>query len=145
VKVALGGDHRAIALKELAKRVLCELGAETVDFGTNSESPADYPDYALPVARAVARGECDRGVLICGTGIGMSIAANKVRGVRAAVVHDELTAGLSRSHNDANVLCLGSATVDADLLERIVRIWMSTAFEGGRHARRLAKITEAER
>ena len=144
MKIALGGDHRAVRHKEIAKRVAAGLGAETVDLGTNSDEPADYPDFAVPVARAVASGECDRGVLICGTGIGMSMAANKVHGVRAAVVHDESTAALSRQHNDANVLCVGSSVVDEAGLERIIRTWLTTGFEGGRHARRVAKIMEVE-
>ena len=144
MKIALGGDHRAVAYKELAKRLVQELGHEAVDFGTDGEESADYPDFAFPVARAVASGEADRGILVCGTGIGMSMAANKVSGIRAAVVHDEETASLSRSHNDANVLCVGSATVDAETLERIVRTWFSTEFEGGRHARRVGKIMEGD-
>jgi ribose 5-phosphate isomerase B len=144
MKVALGGDHRAVAYKETVKKVLDELGAESKDFGTNSEAPADYPDFAAPVARAVAGGDFDRGVLICGTGIGMSMAANKVKGIRAAVVHDEKTAALSREHNDANVLCVGSSSVDEEMLKRIVRTWMTTDFEGGRHARRVRKVMEVE-
>jgi len=144
MRVAVGSDHRAIEFKDIIKRVVSEMGGEAVDFGAHSTESADYPDFAFPVAKAVARGECDRGVLVCGTGIGMSIAANKVRGIRAAVVHDEKTAALSRQHNDANVLCMGSAVVDAATLESCVRVWLSTAFEGGRHARRLEKIACGE-
>jgi ribose 5-phosphate isomerase B len=144
MKVALGGDHRAVAYKEVVKRLLREMGEEPVDYGANSDAPSDYPDFALPVAKAVGAGRCARGVLICGTGMGMAIAANKVRGVRAAVVHDENTAELSRRHNDANVLCMGSGTTSQDMLERIVRIWMTTPFDGGRHARRVQKIAQIE-
>jgi len=144
MKVALGGDHRAVAYKEIAKDTLRTLGCEPVDFGTNSEASVDYPDFAVPVARSVANGECERGVLICGTGIGMSMAANKVKGIRAAVVHDEETAALSRQHNDANVLCVGSMVVEEALLKRILRTWMTTGFEGGRHERRVRKVMEAE-
>ncbi|HRU04313.1 MAG TPA: ribose 5-phosphate isomerase B [Candidatus Brocadiia bacterium] len=144
MRVAVGSDHRAIELKEIVKRVVREMGGVAVDFGAHSTESADYPDFAFPVARAVARGECDRGVLLCGTGIGMSIAANKVKGVRAAVVHDEKTAELSRQHNDANILCMGSAIVDAATLEKCVKVWLSTPFEGGRHARRVEKIASGE-
>ena len=144
MKVALGGDHRAVSHKEVVKRTLRELGHEFEDFGTNGDEACDYPDYAVPAARAVAAGECERGILICGTGIGMSMAANKVRGVRAAVAHDENTAALSRQHNDANVLCVGSGSVDEAMLKRMIGVWMAAAFEGGRHARRVAKIMEAE-
>ena len=144
MRVAVGCDHRAVEYKEIVKRLVREMGAEVVDFGTDGPESTDYPDYALPVARAVAEGEADRGILICSTGIGMSIAANKVKGVRAACVHDERTARLSRSHNDANVLCLGSTVVDEQDLENIVRAWLQEEFEGGRHARRVKKIMEAE-
>lgn len=145
MRVAVGCDHRAVAYKKIVKRVVREMGGEAVDFGAHSDESVDYPDYALAVARSVASGEADRGALICSTGIGMSIAANKVKGVRAAVVHDERTAELSRTHNDANVLCVGATVVDEDTLEKIVRVWLTAEFEGGRHARRVRKIMEAER
>ena len=144
MKIAVGCDHRAIEYKEIVKRIVRERGDEVLDFGTDSSESADYPDYALPVARAVAEGEADRGVLVCSTGIGMSIAANKVKGVRAACVHDERTSRLSRRHNDANVLCLGATVVDEQDLENIVGVWLQEAFEGGRHERRVRKIMEAE-
>ncbi|MEZ6068613.1 MAG: ribose 5-phosphate isomerase B [Planctomycetaceae bacterium] len=119
------------------------LGEHPIDLGPEAEESVDYPDYAAKVARLVSEGQVDRGVLICGTGMGMCIAANKFRGVRAVTCHDEVTAEMSRRHNDANVLCLSSDLVGDRLLNRIVEVWMKTEFEG-RHARRLSKVAEIE-
>ncbi len=124
--------------------LLAQLGQEVVDVGTHAHGDCDYPDVAEIVARKVAGGEVDRGILICGSGLGMCIVANKVAGVRAAPCHDELTAELSRRHNDLNVLCLAGGIVAENLLDRLVEIWLTTPFEGGRHARRLQKIAQFE-
>ena len=140
MKVALGADHRGFALKEELKRWLAARGHEVIDFGPENSDRTDYPDYAFKVANAVARHKADRGILVCSTGIGMSIAANKVQGVRAALVDSIRLARLSREHNDANVLCLGADVVSATAARRIVGVWLKTEFAGGRHAWRLAKI-----
>ena len=133
-------------MKEKIAALLREQGHEVFDMGTNSTKSCDYPDIGYKAARAVAGGEIDRGILVCGTGIGMSIVANKVAGIRAAVCTDELTAQISRRHNDANVLCLAADVLGDDVVRRIVRGWMETEFEGGgRHARRVAKIAAVER
>lgn len=124
--------------------VLAELGVSGDDLGSDGSESVDYPDYAAKVARRVASGKADRGILLCGTGIGMSIAANKVSGVRAALVHDVTTARMSRLHNDANVLALGGGLLGERLLREIVAVWLSTEFEGGRHRRRLDKIARIE-
>ena len=145
MKIALGNDHAGVPIKPRLKALLEELGHSWEDAGSSDEEAPDYPDYAEPVARAVAEGRCDRGVLICGTGIGMSMAANKVPGVRAAVVHDEFTARSSRTHNHSNVLCMGARVVDEDEMLRLVRIWLETGEEGGRHDRRVAKIAAIEK
>lgn len=144
MRIAVGADHRGIeTARELAARLEREGHQTTVD-GPSNEQSCDYPEPAFAVARRVASGEAERGVLICGTGVGMSIAANKVNGVRAAVVHDELTAQLSRSHNDANVVCLSGDLLGRRLIDKIVSVFLKSEFEGGRHARRLAKITAIE-
>jgi len=144
MKIAMGADHRGTeAINALADRLRRE-GNEVTLYGSVDGEPCDYPEPALEVARAVAAGAVDRGILICGTGIGMSIAANKVAGVRAAVVHDEFTAELSRSHNNANVLCFSADLLGIRLIDKIVSVWLRTAFEGGRHARRVEKITAIE-
>jgi ribose 5-phosphate isomerase B len=145
VKVALGADHRGFRLKEDLKRWLAASGREVIDLGPDSADRVDYPDYALKVAGAVARRRADRGILICSTGIGMSIAANKVRGVRAALVDSVRLARLSREHNDANVLCLGADIVSSALARRIVGVWLRTEFAGGRHARRVRKLGRLSR
>lgn len=144
MKVVLGSDHGGLKLKETVKQVLDELGIEFEDVGCDCSDSVDYPDYALPVAEQVAQGEFDRGILICGTGIGMSMAANKVRGVRCAVVTDEYSARMSREHNNANILALGERVVGPGLAENIVRIWLGTEFAGGRHSRRVDKIGALE-
>jgi ribose 5-phosphate isomerase B len=140
VRIALGADHRGFALKENLRRWLNERGEEVADFGTSNAESVDYPDYAFKVAGAVSRHRVDRGILVCSTGIGMSIAANKVHGVRAALVDSVKLARLSREHNDANVLCLGADSGSSAAARRIVGVWLRTEFAGGRHARRLAKI-----
>jgi len=144
VRIAIGSDHRGFALKEALKELLAELGHEWVDFGCQTEEPVDYPDIARPLAEAVAAGEYERGILICGSGVGMSIAANKVKGVRAALCHDTFAGRLTRRHNDANVLCLGGWCIGRGVAEDIVRLFLSEDFEGGRHARRLEKIRAIE-
>jgi len=146
MKLALASDHRGHAMKERIAALLAEAGHEVLDMGTNSAKSCDYPDIGYKAAKAVAGGAVERGILVCGTGIGMSIVANKVAGIRAAVCSDELTAQISRRHNDANVLCLAADVLGEDLVRRIVRGWMDTEFEGGgRHTRRVAKIAAIER
>ena len=144
MKVGIGSDHRGLQQRVWAAGAIRNSGAEPVDFGTHSTESVDYPDIAVEVARAVASGVIQRGVLICGTGIGVSIAANKVAGVRAAVCHDLHTAEMSRRHNDANVLCLPGDALDQQQLEAIVKLWLETDFEGGRHARRVEKLRELD-
>jgi ribose 5-phosphate isomerase B len=145
MKIAMGSDHRGFQTKERLKNALVNQGHDVRDCGAESADSADYPDYALPVCLMVARGEVERGVLLCGTGIGMTMAANKVGGIRAALCHDELTAEMSRRHNDANVLCLPADLLGEELIRRMVDVWLGTPFEGGRHARRVAKVMEVER
>lgn len=144
MKIALGSDHAGFELKEEVKKLLAEEGIVYHDFGTFSPEPVDYPDIALPVAEAVKKGEYTRGILLCGTGIGVSIAANKVPGIRAALCHDTFTARTSREHNDANLLVLGGRIVGPGLAREIVKTWLKAEFTGGRHARRLQKIAEIE-
>ncbi len=144
MKVAIGNDHRGSAVKRRVVELLQRLGHEVVDCGAATDESVDYPDYALAVAQVVSNREADRGILICGTGIGMSIAANKVRGVRAAACHDDITAELSRRHNDANVLCFSADLLGERLIDRMIDIWLRTDFEGGRHARRVDKIRQIE-
>ena len=144
MKVALGCDHRGYRAKERLKAYLQARGMEVMDFGANSPESSDYPDAAFPASQAVSRGDSERGILMCGTGIGMSISANKVRGIRASLCHDELSAELARRHNDANMLCIPCDLVNDSLLERVVDIWLSTPFDGGRHDRRIQKIAEYE-
>jgi ribose 5-phosphate isomerase B len=144
MRVALGADHAGVGLKLEVKRFLDESHIPYEDFGTNSEESVDYPDFSETVARGVASGEFDRGVLICGTGIGMAIAANKVTGVRAAPVVDLESARLSREHNDANVLALGARLLPRERAIDIVRVFLETPFEAGRHERRIRKITALE-
>ena len=144
MKVALSSDHRGFAAKENLKSYLTTSGHEVTDFGCDSPTSCDYPDMGFAGARAVAAGAADFGILFCGTGIGMSISANKVRGIRAALCHDELTAELSRRHNDANVLCLPADLIGEELIRRVVDVWLRTEYEGGRHARRIQKISEFE-
>ena len=144
MKISIGSDHRGFDAKARLIELLQRLGHEVSDLGTNSDESIDYPDVASRVAGQVAEQEAERGILICGTGIGMAIAANKFRGVRAAAVHDEVTAEMSRRHNDLNVLCLSGDMKTQSSLDRLVEVWLGTEFEGGRHARRLDKINEIE-
>jgi ribose 5-phosphate isomerase B len=144
MKVAIASDHRGFHLKEKVISLLKAKGHEVVDDGPSNESSVDYPDFAALVAKKVSSGAVERGILICGTGIGMAIAANKFPGVRAAACVDEVTAELSRRHNDLNVLCLSGDLLSSRSTERLVEIWMSTEFEGGRHQRRVEKIRELE-
>lgn len=144
MRIALGNDHRGVALKRSVADSLRAQGHLVEDMGSQSEESCDYPDFAAAVAEKVARGQADRGVLICASGVGMSIAANKLPGVRAATITDERTAEMSRRHNDLNVLCLAADAVDAGQAARLVELFVSTPFEGGRHARRLEKIAALE-
>ena len=145
MRIALGSDHRGYAVKQRLLATLEKLGHEARDFGVHTgDGAADYPDYALPVSQAVAKGECDRGILICGTGFGMCIVANKVAGIRAVSCRDPIEAEMSRRHNDANVLCMSADFLGQELIERLVQIWISTDFEGGRHQRRVEKIAKVE-
>jgi len=145
MKIAIGSDHAGFELKEIISQLLKEMGHEVIDMGTVSNSSVDYPDFAETVSKAVSEGSVDRGVLICGTGIGMSIVANKFKNVRAALCNDLFTAKMSRLHNDANVLAIGGRIVGKDLAKEIVNIWINTPFEGGRHLKRLEKINLIER
>ncbi len=145
MRVALGADHAGFELKNALKRVLDELGIAYDDLGTNSLSSVDYPDLAKAVADGVADGRFARGILVCGSGIGMSIAANKVTGIRAAVIGDVESAKLSRQHNDANIIALGARLTPEDRAADIVRVFLQTEFDGGRHAARVGKIREMER
>ena len=144
MKIAIGSDHRGFRAKQRLVPILRQLGHDVHDAGTHSDESVDYPDFAFAVALAVGEGRAERGVLICGTGIGMCIAANKVKGVRAAPCHDSITAEMSRRHNDANVMCLSADLLGEELIDRMVRIWLETEFEQGRHARRVEKITKFE-
>lgn len=144
MKVAIGSDHAGFRLKEFIRGKLAAGGHTVIDAGTNSVESVDYPDFAGAVARKVASGEAERGILVCSSGVGMSIAANKVRGVRAALGVSPEEVGLTRSHNDANILALGQKFTDEATAEKLVGIFLSTGFEGGRHARRIAKIEELE-
>ncbi len=144
MNVALSSDHRGFHAKEQIKVYLTEAGHHVIDFGCDSPASCDYPDTAISGAKSVARGETERGIFLCGTGIGMSMTANKVRGIRAALCHDELTAEMSRRHNDANVLCLPADLVGEELMRRVVDAWLRTEYEGGRHQRRLDKIANYE-
>ncbi|MFH1421097.1 MAG: ribose 5-phosphate isomerase B [Planctomycetota bacterium] len=145
MKIAIGSDHAGFEYKKKLKESLTSQQHLVEDFGTYLEESCDYPDYAVKVAHAVADGNCSRGILICGTGIGMSIAANKVHGIRAALCCDTEAAKMSREHNNANVLCLGARRDDFSLIEEIVKVWLSTEFAGGRHERRVNKFTEIEK
>lgn len=144
MKVAVGSDHRGFDAKQLIMAIVGQMGHECVDVGTNNVTPVDYPDLAYVAARSVSERHVDRAILICATGLGMSIAANKVRGVRAALCHDELSAHIARDHNDTNVLCLSGDQIGEVLLRKIVETWISTEFSGGRHQRRVSKIMAIE-
>lgn len=143
-KLAIGSDHGGLELKEYIKRLLAEWGHECVDMGTNTPESVDYPDYGRQVVKAVLNGRAERGILVCGTGIGMSIVANKYPGIRAALCHDKFTAQMSREHNDANILVLGARVLDQATATDILQTWLQTDFAEGRHTRRLDKITQLE-
>jgi ribose 5-phosphate isomerase B len=142
--IAIGSDHAAYEFKEQLKRFLVESGREVRDFGTFGTERVDYCDFGFAVAEAVARGECEMGILSCGTGVGISISANKVKGIRAVVCSEPYSAKLSREHNNTNILALGSRVVGVELAKMIVDIWLTTPFEGGRHAQRVEKICQYE-
>ena len=145
MRVALGSDHAGFSLKEKIRIYLASIGVEVQDLGTNSPESVDYPDYAMSVAIQVSIRSVDRGILVCSTGVGVCIAANKVDGIRAATAWDIQIARLSRQHNDANVLCLPGRFLEAEAAEELVRVWLETPFDGGRHQRRVDKIKELER
>ena len=144
MKIAISSDHGGNNLRKEIISLLDELSINYVDFGPKSNDSVDYPDYAKPVCEGVANGEFDRGILICGTGIGMSIAANKIKGIRCALVHDVFSAKATRCHNDSNILAMGERVIGPGLAIEIVKTWLNTDFEGGRHLRRIEKITELE-
>ena len=144
MKIAVASDHRGFTAKERVTALLVSLGHEVEDFGCNSSASCDYPDHGFKAAEHIARGGADAGILLCGTGIGMSITANKVRGIRASLCHDELTAERARRHNDANVLCLPADLLGEELIKRVVDAWISTPFDGGRHKSRIEKISHYE-
>ncbi len=144
MKIAIASDHAGLELKTELQRVLAEKGHQAQDFGTHSGDSVDYPDFASQVARAVQKGDCDLGVLICGTGVGMSIVANKYRGIRAALCHTEFEARAARGHNDANVLCMGQRVTGPGVAASVMEAFLGGKFEGGRHERRVQKIRDAE-
>lgn len=144
MKVAVGCDHGGFVLKDAVISTLEELGAQVVDMGTYSTESVDYPVYGKKVADAVANGECDLGVVMCGTGIGISIAANKVKGIRAAVVTDEFMAEMTRRHNNANIIALGGRVIIPEKAKSLVKAWYTAEFEGGRHQKRIDMITQIE-
>jgi len=144
MKIYMGADHRGMEILDHLRDVLQSIGHEVELICPQEGSPCDYPDTAYPVAMQVSTGSADMGILICGTGIGMSIAANKVSGIRAAVVHDEISADMSRRHNDANILCLPADLLGKRVIAKIVQTWIETDFDGGRHARRVSKIRAIE-
>ena len=145
MRIAVGTDHRGFSIRSKVIELVERLGHEVEDVGTFSSEPVDYPDIASLVSQKVSRGEVERGILVCGTGLGMCIAANKFHGIRAAACHNDLTAEVSRRHNDTNVLCLSADLLGERLIDRMIELWLSTPFEGGRHARRVKKITQLER
>jgi ribose 5-phosphate isomerase B len=144
MRIAIGSDHRGVASRKRLVGLLERLGHEVIDCGSDGDQAVDYPDIAADVARRVSSGAVDRGILLCCTGVGMAIAANKLPGVRAATCHDEVTAEMSRRHNDLNVLSLSAELIGPEVQDKIIRTWLSTPFEGGRHARRVAKIAALE-
>jgi len=144
MKVAIASDHGGVNIREEIKGLMTDMGIEFEDFGCECGTSVDYPDYALPVAEKVANGEFDRGILICGTGIGMSIAANKVKGIRCALVHDMFSAKATREHNDSNILAMGERVIGPGLAREIAKIWLTTDYEGGRHDNRIGKIKTYE-
>ena len=144
MKIAIANDHRGFSMKECIETIVSELGHDHVDFGSFDDCPVDYPDMAYAAAMAVTKKEVDRAIMICSVGSGMCIAANKVKGIRAVRCYDELTAMISRTHNNANVLCLAGDFIDKQELRKMIQTWLSTEFCGGRHHRRIKKITAIE-
>ena len=145
-RIALASDHAGFQGKEAIKKTLADLGLPYTDFGVHAaDESVDYPDFAARTAQAVITGECQQGILVCGSGIGMEIAANKVPGIRAALAWNEETARLARTHNDANIVAVGARTTPPEIIDRIIRIFLTTEFEGGRHKRRIEKITQLEK
>jgi ribose 5-phosphate isomerase B len=144
-KVLIASDHAGLSGKEAIKKTLDQMGVAYEDLGTNSEESVDYPDYAERVARGVAKGDAGRGILVCGSGIGMQIAANKVPGIRAALAWNAETAALSRQHNDANIVAIGARTTAPEIVDQIVRTFLTTEFEGGRHVRRIEKLSQLDK
>ncbi|MDT8862100.1 ribose 5-phosphate isomerase B [Alkalihalobacillus sp. MEB130] len=145
MKVAIASDHGGINIRKEIISLMDEMNIEYLDLGCECEASVDYPDYAIPVAEKVITGEVDRGILICGTGIGMSIAANKVKGIRCALVHDMFSAKATREHNDSNILAMGERVIGPGLAREIAKIWLTTSFEGGRHANRVNKVAAYEK
>jgi ribose 5-phosphate isomerase B len=145
VKIVIGSDHGGFELKEELKAFLSEQNISVEDLGTQNAESVDYPDYAAKVAERIAKGDADAGVLVCGTGIGMCMTANKFKGIRAAVLTTEFEAEMAKAHNNANVICLGGRVLDAGAAKNLTAIWLKTEYEGGRHDRRLAKIAELEK
>lgn len=144
MKIAIGSDHGGFELKERIHSLLIGLGHEVRDLGCYSPDSVDYPIQGREVAKSVASGQCERGILVCGTGIGMSIVANRIPGVRATLCHDLFTAEMSREHNDSNILCMGGRAIDHRLAEEMVKVWLMTPFKGGRHSRRINMIDSLE-
>ena len=144
MKIAMACDHGGSRLKNVLKEYLLDNGYEVEDFGTNSEDSCDYPDYAGKAAKAVASGACDKGVVVCGTGIGVSITANKVNGIRCALCHDVFSAKATRAHNDSNMIAMGQRVIGEGLALEILKAWLSTEFEGGRHVQRIEKMMAYE-
>ena len=144
MKIAMSCDHGGLRLKNVLKEYLLDNGYEVEDFGTNSEDSCDYPDYAGKAAKAVASGACDKGVVVCGTGIGVSITANKVNGIRCALCHDVFSAKATRAHNDSNMIAMGQRVIGEGLALEILKAWLSTEFEGGRHVQRIEKMMAYE-
>ena len=145
MKIAIGADHAGYALKDLVRDALRQAGHEVIDVGTNSADSTDYPDYAVAVAEGVLSGAAERGILVCSTGVGMSIAANKIDGIRAALAFNVDEVRLTRAHNDANIITIGARYTDPEAANEMVRIFLETPFEGGRHARRVGKIADLEK
>ncbi|MDP6381298.1 MAG: ribose 5-phosphate isomerase B [Phycisphaerae bacterium] len=145
MRIAIGSDHRGFPTKERLKHYLVAQGHKVADMGSKTDSSCDYPDYAIPVCLQVANKKAARGILLCGSGIGMTMTANKIHGIRAALCHDELTAQMSRHHNNANVLCLPADLLGDELIKRMVDVWLAAAFDAGRHSRRVSKVMGAEK
>jgi ribose 5-phosphate isomerase B len=145
MKVALGSDHGGFELKEGIKKHLNRKGIEFVDYGTFNNESVDYPDYGRITAEAIMKGECDRGIVVCGTGIGISLAANKVKGIRCALVSEEYSARMAKAHNNANMIAMGGRVVGEGIATGVVDAWLETEFEGGRHERRVEKIMDIEK